>query len=69
MNRVCTVCVCPQNGLLVVTFKAPITTAADDIHNFFHSFSEKIRLDVLSEAEDSHEKIKHYFLQKIKVKN
>ena len=28
---------------------APITTAADDIHKyFFHSFSEKIRLDVSS---------------------
>ena len=33
-----------------LTLKAPITTAADDIHNFFHCFSEKIRLDVSSES-------------------
>ena len=31
--------------------KAPIMTAADDIHKiFFHCFSEKIRLDVSSES-------------------
>ena len=36
--------------LNVLTFKAPITTAADDIHNIFHCFSEKIRLDVSSES-------------------
>ena len=36
-------------GLL--TLKAPVTTAADDIHKyFFIVFSEKIRLDVLSES-------------------
>ena len=29
-----------------ISFKAPITTAADDIH--FHCFLEKIRLDVSS---------------------
>ena len=28
---------------------AQIMTAVDDIHNFFHCFSEKIRLDVSSE--------------------
>ena len=34
-----------------LTLKAPITTAADDSHNyFFHCFSEKIRLDVSSES-------------------
>ena len=34
-----------------LTLKAPITTAADDIHKyFFHCFSEKIRLDVLCES-------------------
>ena len=34
-----------------LTLKAPITTAADDIHKyFFHSFSEKLRLDVSSES-------------------
>ena len=33
-----------------LTLKAPITTAADDIHKyFFHCFSEKIRFDVSSE--------------------
>ena len=31
--------------------KVPITTVADDIHEyFFHYFSEKIRLDVSSES-------------------
>ena len=33
-----------------LTLKAPITTAADDIHKFFHCFSEKIRLDVSSDS-------------------
>ena len=34
-----------------LTLKAPITTAADDIHKyFFIVFSEKIRLDVSSES-------------------
>ena len=33
-----------------VTLKTPITTAADDIHNFCHCFSEKMRLDVSSEV-------------------
>ena len=37
-----------------LTLKAPITTAADDIHKyFFHCFSEKIRLDVSSESSAS----------------
>ena len=30
--------------------KAPITTAADNIHKYFLLFSEKIRLDVSSES-------------------
>ena len=35
----------------VLTLKAPITTAADDIQKyFFHCFPEKIRLDVSSES-------------------
>ena len=35
----------------ILTLKAPIRTAADDIHKyFFHCFSEKIRLDVSSES-------------------
>ena len=34
-----------------LTLKAPITTAADDIHKyFFIFFPEKIRLDVSSES-------------------
>ena len=34
-----------------LTLKAPITTAADDIHKyFFIVFSEKIRLDVSGES-------------------
>ena len=33
-----------------LTLKAPITSAADDIHKYFHGFSEKIRLDVSSES-------------------
>ena len=36
----------------IITLKAPITTAADDIHKyfFFFFFSEKIRFDVSSES-------------------
>ena len=37
--------------VMLLTLKAPITTAADDIHKyFFIVFSEKIRLDVSSES-------------------
>ena len=43
-----------------LTLKAPITTAADDIHKYFHCFSEKIRLDVSSES---------YARQRIHMKN
>ena len=35
---------------LVLTLKALITTAADDIHKYFSLISEKIRLDVSSES-------------------
>ena len=36
---------------MMLTLKAPIMTAADDIHKyFFHCFSEKIRLDVSCES-------------------
>ena len=36
---------------MCLTLKATITTAADDIHKkIFHSFSEKIRLDVSNES-------------------
>ena len=35
----------------MLTLKAPVTTAADDIHKYFSIvFSEKIRLDVSSES-------------------
>ena len=34
----------------VLTLKAPITTAADDIHKYFQYFSDKIRLDVSNES-------------------
>ena len=38
---------CPK----ILTLKAPVTIAADDIHKyFFIVFSEKIRLDVSSES-------------------
>ena len=51
----------PNNALFIncsatrhltgLILKAPIMTAADDIHKyFFHCFSEKIRLDVSSES-------------------
>ena len=44
VKKECIVCI-------TLTLKAPITTAADDIHKyFFHCFSEKIRLDVASES-------------------
>ena len=33
-----------------LSLKAPVTTAADDIHKYFHCFSEKIKLDVSSES-------------------
>ena len=58
-----------------LTLKAPITTAADDIHEyFFYCFSEKIRLDLASEScarQRIHmKKIKPYFLRKMqKIKN
>ena len=56
-------------GLL--TLKALITTAADDIFNTFSLFSRKIRLDILCESsarQRIHMKHKSYFLRKIKVK-
>ena len=34
----------------ILTLKAPVATAADNIHKFFHCFSEKIRPDVSSES-------------------
>ena len=35
-----------------LTLKAPITTAAEDIHNFFPLFFREIRLDVSSESSE-----------------
>ena len=55
-----------------LTVKAPITTAAEDIHiNIFHCFSEKIRLDVSSESfarQRSHMKNQALFSSKDKSK-
>ena len=55
---------------LILTLKAQITTAADDIHKcFFHCFSEKIRLDVSSQSsallssKDKSKKLKCRLLQ------
>ena len=43
--------VCRFNNFHRCSLKAQITNAADDIYKFlFYCFSEKIRLDVLSEA-------------------
>ena len=61
-----------ENTLL--TRKAPITTAADDIHKcfIFCCFSEKIRLDVSSEfsaRQRIHSKHQALFSLRIKVKN
>ena len=40
-----------KHNFFILTLKAPITTAADNIHkHFFIVFSEKIRLDVSSES-------------------
>ena len=40
-----------RSNFFPLTFNAPVTTAADDIHkHFFTVFSEKIRLDVSSES-------------------
>ena len=57
-----------------LTLKAPITTAADDIHNyffihkyFFIFFSDKIRLDVSSESsarQRIHMKNQAYFFER-----
>ena len=52
--------------LFSLTLKAPITTAADDIHNysfifFFLFFFRENKLDVSSESEDSHEKSRPFF--------
>ena len=49
----------------LLTLKGQITKTADNIHKYF---SKKIRLDVSSESsarQDSHEKIKPYFLRKV----
>ena len=46
----CLICF-PGNPSRKMTLKAPITTAADNLHTyFFHCFSEKIRLDVSNES-------------------
>ena len=37
-------------SVIALTLKAPVTTAAEDIHKYFPLFSAKIRLDVSSES-------------------
>ena len=58
--------------MTTLTLKAPITTAADDIHKyFFIVFSEKIRLGVSSESsarQRIHMKIQALFCLKDKKK-
>ena len=59
--------------LFCLTLKAPITTAADDIHKYFHCFSDKIRLaarqrihlkrQALFSSKDKSQKIKCRLLQ------
>ena len=56
---------------MCLTLKAPIMTAADDIQNFFHCFSEKIGLEVPSESsarQRIHMKIQAVFSSKDKSK-
>ena len=57
----------------ILTLKAPITTATDNIHKyFFHCFSEKIRLDVSSEfsaKQRIHKKYQALFFLQKKKKN
>ena len=58
--------------LFLLTLKAPITTAADDIHKYFSLFSEKIRLDVSSDfsaRQRIHMKNQALFSSKDKSKN
>ena len=68
---------CVDDVALFLTLKAPITTAADDIHKyffivfFFFLFLEKIRLDILCESsarQRIHMKHQTLFFLKIKVK-
>ena len=57
-----------NHTLVNLTLKAPITTAADDIHKYFFIFlSEKIRLDVSSES-SAHMKNQALFSSKDKSK-
>ena len=58
---------------MLLTFKLPITTAADDIHKYFFTvFTEKIRFDVSSESfsrQRIHMKNQALFSLKDKSKN
>ena len=62
-------------GMVVcINLKAPVTTAAEDIHKyFFHCFSVKIRLDVSSESSASFARqrihLKHQVLFSLKDKS
>ena len=62
---------CGTCGRGILTLKAPITTAADNIHKYFHCFAEKIRLYVSSEPsarQRIHMKIQALFSSKEKSK-
>ena len=72
-KTLCGPCIAATAGL---TFKAPITTAADDIHKYFSLFireNQTKSLDVSCESSARQrlhmKKIKPYFLRKIKVIN
>ena len=50
----------------VLTLKAPIMTAADDIHKYFFIVFRENKTDVSSESEDSHEKSSLSFFERWK---
>ena len=54
-------------SISLLTLKAPITTAAEDIHKFFFIvFQRKIRLDVLSESSRQRIRMKNRALFSLK---
>ena len=61
-----------ESKYLALTLKAPIMTAADDIHKYFFIVFRENKTIVSSESsarQRIHMKIKPYFLREIKVKN
>ena len=58
--------------MILLTIKAPITTVADDIQNFFFYFSEKTSLDIPCESsawQMIHKECQDLFSLKKKKKN